>query len=64
MPELSVEEYLKETFEYLGHSESLEEILDQVGQEIGVSTEEALAQLREAYETAEKEDKPLRLLNR
>ena len=64
MPELSVEEYLKETFEYLGHCESLEEILDQVGQELGVSTEEALAQLREAYETAEKEDKPLRLLNR
>ena len=62
VPGLSVEEYLKELFGNQGISS--EDILEQLGQELGVSTEAALEQLRKAYETAEKEDKPLRLLNR
>lgn len=62
VPGLSVEAYLKELFGNQGISS--EDILEQLGQELGVSTEAALEQLRKAYETAEKEDKPLRLLNR
>ena len=62
VPGLSVEECLKELFDNQGISS--EDILEQLGQELGVSTEAALEQLRKAYETAEKEDKPLRLLNR
>lgn len=62
IPGLSIEAYLEDLFG--SHGISPKEIMEQLGQELGVSTEEALEQLRKAYETAEKEDKPLRLLNR
>lgn len=62
IPGLSIEAYLEDLFG--SHCISPKEIMEQLGQELGVSTEEALEQLRKAYETAEKEDKPLRLLNR
>lgn len=62
IPGLSIEAYLEDLFG--SHGISPKEIMEQLGQELGVSTEAALEQLRKAYETAEKEDKPLRLLNR
>ena len=62
IPGLSVEAYLEDLFG--SHGISPKEIMEQLGQELGVSAEEALEQLRKAYETAAKEDKPLRLLSR
>lgn len=62
IPGLSIEAYLEDLFG--SHGISPKEIMEQLGQELGVSAEEALEQLRKAYETAAKEDKPLRLLSR